>query len=107
MMTEGLTTVLVHESPRAGFGDAQITLVGRHGRMVLGQRNLTLSDVSGVRDVTLRPSPDPVTFAVAALRDELAATPHGAAGLGDALAAARALEVAADSYERGTWVEST
>jgi hypothetical protein len=102
-VTEELTTIMVNESPRAVLGDAQLTFIGAHGRMVLGQRGLTVSDVSGVREIKLRPSPDPVSFAVAALQREFGGAPHAAAGLGDALATARVLEVAAESYELGTW----
>ena len=100
-----VTTIVVNESRKAMFGDAQVTVVGVHGRLVLGQRGLTVSDVSGVRELRLDPSPDPVTFAIAALRKEFSVARHGAAGLGDALAAARLVELAAQSYEQHTWID--
>jgi predicted dehydrogenase len=106
LLTADGTTVVVNESPRAVFGDARLTLVGSHGRMVLDQRRLTLSDTAGIRDVEVTPSPDPVRLAVEGLRDDLAGLPSAAAGLGDVLAAARLLELAVQSYERDTWVEA-
>ena len=102
---DAVTTIVVNEAPKALFGDAQVTVVGTRGRLVFGQRSLTVSDASGVRDLRLPPSPDPVTFAIDALRKEFSGARHGAAGLGDALAAARLVEQAALSYERHTWVD--
>jgi hypothetical protein len=106
LLTADGTTVLVNESPRALFGDARLTFVGAGGRMVVDQRRLTMSDTAGIRDVALDPAPDPVSLATEGLRDELIGVPSRAAGLGDALAAARLLELAAQSYERDTWVEA-
>jgi hypothetical protein len=106
LLTADGTTVLVNESPRVGFGDAQLTLVGAQGRMVLTQRRLTISDTAGIREVALAPSPDPVRLAIEGLRYDLAGMSSAAAGLGDVLAAARLLELAAQSYERDTWAEA-
>ena len=106
LLTASGTTVLVSESPQAIYGDAQLTLVGSGGRMVVDQRHLTISDQDGVRDVALAPSPDPVRLATEGLRDELVGSPSAAAGLGDMLAAARLLELAAQSYERDAWAEA-
>ena len=70
------------------------------------QRSLRISDVEGVReDEGGRPGRS-VRVATEGLRDELAGYPSAAAGLGDLLAAARIMELAAMSYDSDTWVEA-
>jgi predicted dehydrogenase len=105
LLTATGTTVIAHESPRSTYLDAQVTLVGTAGRAVVMQRSLRVSDVDGVRDLTVGPPVDAVRIATEGLRDELAGDWSAAAGLGDILAAARVLELAARSYETDTWVE--
>lgn len=105
LLTVTGTTVIVHESPRSAYVDAQLTLVGAAGRAVVSQRSLRVSDVEGVREVKVGTPVDAVRIATEGLRDELAGYPSAAAGLGDLLAAARVLELAARSYETDAWVE--
>lgn len=105
LLTVAGTTVIAHESPRSTFLDAQLTLVGSAGRVVVTQRSLRVSDVDGVREEKVGAPVDAVRVATEGLRDELAGYPSAAAGLGDLLAAARVLELAARSYESDAWVE--
>jgi hypothetical protein len=106
LLTSGGATVLANESPRSAYGQAQLTLVGRAGRLVVGQRALQISDRSGVRQIEVAAPADPVRVATEGLRDDLAGHPSSAAGLGDLLAVARIMELAAISYESDSWVEA-
>lgn len=106
LLTAMGTTVLVSESSRSGYHQAQLTLIGAAGRLVVGQRTLRLATTSGVRELAVGAPTDPVRIATEGLRDELAGSPSAAAGLGDLLAAARVLELAAESYECDAWVEA-
>lgn len=106
MLTAVGTTVLVNETPHGSFHAAQLTLIGSDGRLVVGQRRLRVADTEGVRDIAVSAPGDPVRVATTGLRDELAGWRHQAAGLGDVLAAARVLELAARSYEEDAWVEA-
>jgi predicted dehydrogenase len=106
MLSASGTTVIASETPRASYGGAQLTLIGSHGRLVAGQRRVVVADPQGVRENPVGVPEDPVQVATAGLRDELAGWPHHAATLGDALAAARIMELAARSYEHDTWVEA-
>jgi hypothetical protein len=106
LLTSGGATVLANESPKSGYSDAQLTLVGRSGRLVVGQRTLQISDRNGVRSIAVAAPADPVRVATEGLRDDLAGHPSTAAGLGDLLAAARIMELAALSYDSDTWVEA-
>ncbi len=106
LLTAGGATVLANESAKCGYSDAQLTLVGRSGRLVVGQRSLQISDRKGVRDIAVAAPADPVRVATEGLRDDLAGHPSSAAGLGDLLAAARIMELAAVSYDSDTWVEA-
>lgn len=106
LLTATGTTVIAHESPLSAYHEAQITLIGTSGRVVVGQRSLRVSDAAGVREIQVGNPVDPVRVAVEGLRDELAGDRSGAAGLGDLLAAARVIELAAQSYESDAWVEA-
>jgi hypothetical protein len=105
LLTASGATVLANESPKSAFSEAQLTLVGREGRLVVGQRALQISDRKGVRSIEVAAPADPVRVATEGLRDDLAGHPSSAAGLGDLLAVARIMELAAVSYESDTWVE--
>jgi predicted dehydrogenase len=106
LLTATGATVVASESPRSAYHDAQLTLVGSAGRLVAGKRMLRFADASGVRDLAVAPPADPVRLATEGLRDELAGYPSAAAGLGDLLAAARVIELAAQSYASDGWVEA-
>jgi hypothetical protein len=106
LLTAQGATVLASESPLRSYETMQITIVGAKGRIVVEHRDLRISDVSGVRDLTFGEPTHPVRVAVEGLRDELCGGTSGAAGLGDLLAAARIVEMAAESYETDSWVET-
>ncbi len=106
LLTSGGATVVVNESPKSSFSQAQLTLVGRAGRLVVGQRSLQISDRKGVRSIEVAAPADPVRVATEGLRDDLAGHPSSAAGLGDLLAAVRIMELAALSYDADSWVEA-
>jgi hypothetical protein len=106
LLTSGGATVLASESPKSRFAQAQLTLVGRAGRLVVGQRSLQISDRRGVRDIAVAAPADPIRVATEGLRDDLAGHRSSAAGLGDVLAVARIMELAAISYDADTWVEA-
>ena len=106
LLTADGTTVLASESPLRSYETMQITIVGAKGRIVVEHRDLIISDMRGVRDLTFGDPTHPVRVAVEGLRDELSGVPSAAAGLGDLLAAARIVEMAAESYELDAWVET-
>jgi hypothetical protein len=106
LLTSGGATVVANESARAAYSQAQLTLVGRDGRLVVGQRTLQISDHSGVRSIEVAAPADPIRVATEGLRDDLAGHPSSAAGLGDLLAAVRIMELAGTSYESDSWVEA-
>ena len=106
LLTAGGATVVASESSLYRYEDAQLTFIGSGGRVVLGFDEVRISVPSGVRTIAgLTPSAHPVQVAAEGLRDELSGHPCAAAGLGDLLAAARIIELAATSYERDSWVE--
>lgn len=106
LLTVGGTTVVASESALRSYEMMQITLVGSKGRIVLEHRDLRISDSSGIRELTFGDPAHPVRVAVEGLRDELSGGTSSAAGLGDLLAAARIVEMAAESYEIDAWVET-
>jgi hypothetical protein len=106
LLTATGTTIVASESPLRSYETVQITLVGAKGRIVIEHRDLRISNASGVRDLTFGDPAHPVRVAVEGLRDELSGARSGAAGLGDLLASARLVEMAAESYEIDAWVEA-
>jgi predicted dehydrogenase len=106
LLTAQGATVLASESPLRSYETMQITIVGARGRIVVEHRDLRISDRSGVRDLTFGDPTHPVRVAIEGLRDELSGATSAAAGLGDLLAAARIVEMAAESYEIDAWVET-
>jgi hypothetical protein len=106
LLTSSGATVLASESPRSAYESAQLTFVGSKGRVVISQRELRLSDLSGVRELPVAAPAHPVRLAAEGLRDELSGMRSAAAGLGDLLAVARVIELAARSYECDGWVEA-
>ncbi len=106
LLTADGTTVVASEAPGLAYADAQLTLISSGGRVVVGEDVLRVSDASGVRDYDVASADHPVRLAVEGLSNELAGFPSAAAGLGDLLAAARVLELAAHSYEKDDWVEA-
>ncbi len=106
LLTATGATVVASESSLYRYEDAQLTFVGTGGRVVLGLEEVRIALPSGVRTLAGLAAPaHPVHVATEGLRDELSGAPSGAAGLGDLLAAARIVELAAVSYERDSWVE--
>ena len=106
LLTAQGATVLASESPLRSYETMQITIVGARGRIVAEHRDLRISDRSGVRDLAFGDPTHPVRVAIEGLRDELSGATSAAAGLGDLLAAARIVEMAAESYEIDAWVET-
>jgi hypothetical protein len=110
LLTASGATVLVAEQPGAGLADAGVTVVGSDGRLVFGSDFLRRQDARGVAASSL-PSGETVPSALAVALSGLDGVDSTerrngeAATVGDLLAAARALDVAAASFDSGGWVE--
>jgi hypothetical protein len=112
LLTASGATVLAAEQPGAGLADAGVTVVGTDGRLVFGSDFLRRQDARGVAASAL-PSGEMVPSALGVALGGLDGLDDGdaaelrnaAATVGDLLAATRALEVAAASFDAGNWLE--
>jgi hypothetical protein len=118
LLTGSGATVLAAERPVRDVTGAAVTMVGTDGRLMFGPEFVRRQDARGVASSTIGDDAGPSPLAVAL--DELVegaggATTSGAgegsligtaATIGDLLAAARVLELAAASYDTGGWLET-
>jgi predicted dehydrogenase len=109
LLTGSGATVLVAERPVPDASSAVVTVVGTDGRLVLGSDFLRRQDARGVAASSVPEGAEETSLAVAlgGLDGSLSSERRNgaAATVGDVLAAARVLDVAAGSWDSGTWLE--